>query len=161
MTRNSRTERLHLAHAICQALVQAGTPVQLRGIRLGACETCYVLSPSSGQTVQNIMRRASLIKRTVDKRGTRVRREQDDVLVFVTHDMELLLILNYLVPLCAPSLLVLNIALIQRGLQILFNAAPDVVSYVIFIVAVVVLDGVLAYWLPGIVRRARAVGDGE
>jgi hypothetical protein len=120
-----------------------------------------VLSPGSGQTAAAILQQTALIKRTINRRGTHVRRAENDVQVSVTHDFELFLILNYLVPLCVPSLLVLNIAMLERSLRILFNAAPDVISYVIFIAAVIVLDVALAKWVPGIMRRSRGAADRE
>ena len=159
MTQKSGLNHLHVAETICQTLAQAGTPVQLRGIRQEAYETHFVLSPGSGQNQQTILRQAALIKRTVNRRGTRVRRRDDDVLVIVTHDFELLVVLTFLVPLCVPSLLVLNIAAVERGLRILFGAAPDVLSAAVFTVAVIVLDACLAYWVPGLLRRSRATVD--
>ncbi len=161
MAHQSSTDRLHLAQTLCQALARAGTPVQLRGIRQEAYETHYVLSPGSGQNQQNILQQAHLIKNTINKRGTRVRREGADVLVSVTHDFELLVILNYLIPLFVPSLVVLNVAAVERGLRIAFNAAPDVLSSVIFMAAVILLDACLVKLVPGIMRRSRAVADRE
>jgi hypothetical protein len=159
MTRNLGADRLHLAQTLCRALAEAGTPVQLRGIRQEAYETHYVLSPGSGLSVQNILAQACLIKRTVNQRHTRVRREDDDILVVVTHDFELMVILNYLIPLCVPSLLVINVAALDRGLRLLFNGAPDVLGAVIFVLAVVVLDVCLATQVPHLRRRSRAPID--
>ena len=161
MAHQSSTDRLYLAQTLCQALARAGTPVQLRGIRQEAYETKYILSPGSGQNQQNILQQAKLIKSTIHRRGTRVRRDGADVLVIVTHDFELLVILNYLIPLFVPSLVVLNVAAIERGLRIAFNAAPDVLSAVIFVAAVILLDACLVKLLPGIMRRSRAVADRE
>ncbi len=161
MTHHTSTERLQLAHTLCQALAQAGTPVQLRGIREEAYEIHYVLSPGSGRTVDHILQQTALIKQTVDRRGTRVKRDEGDVVVSVTHDFELFLILNYLVPLFVPSLLVLNVAAIERTLRILFNAAPDGTAALIFVLAVLLLDACLANILPGIIRRSRGTADRE
>ncbi len=159
MTRNLGAERLHLAQTLCRTLAEAGTPVQLRGIRQEAYETHYVLSPGSGLSVQHILAQARLIKRTINRRHTRIQRENDDVLVIVAHDFELLVILKYLIPLCVPSLLVLNIAAVDRGLALLFNGAPDALSALIFVLAVILLDACLITQVPQIWRRSRATVD--
>src|SRR5512141_2252364 len=105
MVRNLKAERLSLADTVCQTLAKAGTPVQLRGIRQETYETHYVLSPGSGLSVPDVLAQAPLIKRTINQRFTRVRRDNNDVLVSVMRDFELMLILNYLIPLFVPSLL--------------------------------------------------------
>lgn len=159
MTHNLGADRLHLAQTLCRTLAEAGTPVQLRGIRQEAYETHYVLSPGSGLSVQSILAQARLIKRTVNRRHTHVRRENDDVLVVVTHDFELMVILNYLIPLCVPSLLVINVAALDRCLRLLFNGAPDALGALIFVLAVVLLDACLVTQVPRLRRRSRAVVD--
>ncbi len=159
MMRNLKADRLSLADTVCQALAKAGTPVQLRGIRQETFETHYVLSPGSGLSVTDILAQAQLIKRTVDQRFTRVRRDNGDVLVIVMRDFELMLILNYLIPLFVPSLLVVNVAAIDRGLNLLFQTAADPLGALIWVVAVVVLDVCLASQVPQIRRRARVVAE--
>lgn len=159
MTRNLGVDRLHLAQTLCRTLLEAGTPVQLRGIRQEGYETHYVLSPGGGVSAQHILAQGRLIKRTINQRHTRLRRENEDVLVIVTHDFELMMILNYLVPLCVPSLLVLNIAALDRGLKLLFNSSPDALGALIFVLAVVLLDACLVSRVPHVMRRSRAVPD--